>query len=85
MLMVACQSGTSETGNTPNPFKSFVDCKGPRPEICTNEYEPVCAQKDTGIRCVTTPCPATEEVTYPNACTACADSKVSGYIPGACE
>jgi len=61
-----------------------TQCKDPRPQMCTKEYRPVCATRDTGVRCVTTPCPSTELVTKGNACTACADEKVFSYIEGAC-
>lgn len=83
-LLMACQS----TNKLNNPFKepkAIVMCKVPRPEACTKEYLPVCAQKDTGIRCVTTPCPSSEDVTYSNACTACADPKVFSHKAGACN
>ena len=60
-------------------------CTDPRSPICTMEYLPVCGQRDTGIRCVTTPCPSMEWKTYPNACTACADEAVLGYIAGECR
>jgi len=74
----ACQAGSK----VKEPFTdTFVQCKSPRPEVCTEQYLPVCASKDTGIRCVTTPCPSTENVTYDNACSACSDPKVHGYIP----
>lgn len=81
---MGCQSNGKATKTTSNT--GFVQCKTPRPEVCTKEYRPVCASKDTGIRCITTPCPSEEKVTYPNACSACADSKVHGYTPnGACN
>ncbi len=60
-------------------------CKSPRSKMCTREYRPVCATRDTGVRCVTTPCPSTEQVTKSNACTACADEKVTSYTLGACS
>ena len=60
-------------------------CEDPRPQICTREYLPVCGHKDTGIRCVTMPCPSFELQTYGNACTACSDPQVLAYQPGACE
>ena len=63
----------------------FTQCKEPRPEICTREYMPVCATKRTGIQCVTTPCPSTEEITYATGCTACADPNVIKYKQGPCE
>lgn len=62
-----------------------TQCKSPRPEMCTREYRPVCATRDTGIRCVTTPCPSTEQITKSNACTACSDEKVFSYSVGECK
>lgn len=61
-----------------------TECQDPRPEICTREYRPVCALRDTGVRCVTTPCASTEWRTYGNACTACSDADVIGYGDGEC-
>lgn len=79
LSLIACQSGSKPK----DPFSNtFTQCKSPRPEVCTKEYLPVCASKDTGIRCVTTPCPSRQNVTYSNACSACADPKVYGYISG---
>ncbi|KAG1707644.1 Isoamylase 3, chloroplastic [Nymphon striatum] len=83
-----CQPASKKTPVSkpkPAPTKDFTQCNDPRPEMCTQEYLPVCASVDTGIRCVTTPCPTTKDVTYSNACTACSDSKVHGYTSGACE
>lgn len=62
----------------------FKECLEQRPQFCTREYMPVCATRDTGIRCLTTPCPASEQKTYGNSCEACADIKVSGYVIDAC-
>jgi hypothetical protein len=53
--------------------------------MCTREYLPVCASRDTGVRCVKEPCPSSEWKTYGNACDACSDAKVIGYIKGACQ
>ncbi len=79
LLSVACQSGSK----TKPPFNNtYIECKKPRPEVCTEEYLPVCAKKDNGIRCVKAPCPSTDDVTFANACSACADPKVYGYTPG---
>jgi hypothetical protein len=60
-------------------------CNNPRPEMCTRDYRPVCGLRDTGVRCVTEPCPSTEHETYGNACEACADGAVRSYRPGICE
>ena len=61
-----------------------VMCGNPRPEMCTMIYDPVCASRDTGIRCVTTPCPSTENVTKSSGCNACSDPKVVSYVKGEC-
>ncbi|CAN5122724.1 hypothetical protein BH11PSE14_BH11PSE14_00640 [soil metagenome] len=63
---------------------AFKSCAPQRPQACTREYSPVCATRDTGIRCITTPCPSSEQKTYSNGCGACADPKVSGWTNGAC-
>lgn len=73
------------SARTVQPPEDFKQCSDPRPQMCTREYKPVCANRDTGIRCVTTPCPAAEWKTYGNACDACSDKAVTGYRPGACE
>ncbi len=65
--------------------RDTVECVDPRSPFCTQDYLPVCGLRDTGIRCVTTPCDSTEWKTYSNACAACSDSSVERYRPGACE
>lgn len=40
------------------------------PVFCTQQYDPVCAAFDTGLRCITTPCDTFVYKTYGNACTA---------------
>lgn len=77
--ITACASPNTSTESTTKP--EFALCPEQRPQVCTMEYRPVCATRDTGIRCVTAPCPSTEQKTYSNACTACANVKVIGYIP----
>lgn len=67
------------------PLLSYVACKDPRPEVCTRDDRPVCAQRDTGVRCVTTPCDSTEWVTFSSACTACSDPKLLGSRAGPCR
>ena len=92
LLAVACDPVTKTVThkNDNKPAKptvaKFVKCKTSRPEMCTEEYRPVCATRNTGMRCGKAPCPATKKLTYPNACSACADKKVSGYLSGgACK
>ena len=40
------------------------------PVACDQRYNPVCASLDTGIQCVTTPCPTNVYKTYGNRCSA---------------
>jgi len=54
------------------------------PTMCPLNYAPVCGQKDTGIRCVTTPCPSTEVKTYGNSCQLAAD-KAEFLYEGECK
>jgi len=78
-VVVGCVNAQTKNDNL------LIKCTEPRPEICTNEYKPVCATRDTGVRCVTTPCQTMEKKTYGNACAACRDQKVLGYQLGACQ
>ncbi len=48
-----------------------VECGEPTGRIiCTLEYDPVCALKDTGVVCVTAPCFNHEYPTFGNQCSA---------------
>jgi hypothetical protein len=80
----ACTSITKEGFITPGMQTDFTQCQAPRMQMCTREYRPVCGHVDTGIRCVTTPCPSEEHETYSNACEACAEEDVIGYEIGDC-
>ncbi len=51
-----------------------VVCSDPRPQVCTMDYTPVCAARDSG-----------ETATYANACGACSDQRVIYHLPGSCE
>lgn len=51
----------------------IVPCTDPRPQVCTMEYNPSCAQRGDGTR-----------ADYSSPCNACADDNVTGYTPGAC-
>lgn len=92
-LSACMQLGATEEGIKNGEAKEpvalneeFVQCSTPRPEICYELYQPVCATRDNGVRCVTTPCPATEIATYSNDCKACADPTVLGFVKGgACK
>ncbi len=51
----------------------LILCDEPRPQICTREYNPVCAILNDG-----------HKDTRSTGCTACSDSAVSGYRMGEC-
>ncbi len=53
-------------------------CEDPRPEACTMQYAPVCAFVEGPLKGN----PSRKQ--YSNACVACADSSVVGYISGPC-
>ncbi len=77
LLLAGCSTATQ-------PTASSVECTEPRLQMCAEIYQPVCAKRDTGVRCVTTPCASTEWVTKSNACSACADKKVYGFVNNGC-
>jgi len=54
------------------------------PVFCTLQYDPVCGQIDTGIRCITTPCDTFEEKTYSNKCMMNVD-KATFLYEGECK
>ncbi len=55
------------------PVSESTVCNEPRPQICTREYNPVCATYKNG-----------SEKTGANGCTACSALAVVSYTPGAC-
>lgn len=82
ILLFACSS--QQSAPAPEPQNTLTQCPDQRPQMCTMDYRPVCATRDTGVRCVTTPCPSSEQKTYSNGCSACADPAVIGYIADEC-
>jgi hypothetical protein len=63
------QSTENENGD-----QNVKECPEIRPEVCTQDYRPVCAELENG-----------DMKTYSNGCNACADPAVIGYRDGACE
>jgi hypothetical protein len=54
--------------------EEMVACTEPRPQVCTQDYRPVCALlQDGGLK------------TYSNGCSACSDPAVTGYREGVCD
>jgi hypothetical protein len=78
LLSVACSTSDKmiddgpRYNNEPGALDLII-CEEPRPQICTNEYDPVCATlQDDDVK------------TYATGCTSCSDPKVQGYKKGAC-
>ena len=70
LLLTSCATTTG--GEFP---ANAVQCTNPRPQVCTMDYNPVCAIREE----------TAEMATYANACGACADITVMYHQPGACE
>jgi len=75
LLLVGCATNNDEKIDLNEPGAlDIILCEEPRPQICTREYDPVCATlKDGSTR------------TGATGCTSCSDSEVVGYKVGACE
>jgi len=75
LLSVACATvydEENENYNEPGAL-DLILCEEPRPQICTREYNPVCAKSQNG-----------GSKTHSTACTSCSDPEVIGYKMGAC-
>jgi hypothetical protein len=66
----ACTTHSSES----TPLRGAATlCEEPRPQICTMEYLPVCANLRAG-----------SVKTYASGCSACSDTQVESWIEGEC-
>ena len=77
LVLAACSSvEKSEVDKKPLPsLPSYSSaCPDERPQICTFDFNPVCATTASG-----------ETKTYSNGCSACADASVQGYSQGECQ
>jgi Kazal-type serine protease inhibitor-like protein len=77
-FVIFCLMGSmaiaAQQSNEPNDENKQTVCTDPRPQVCTMDYRPVCAQlEDTSFK------------TYSNGCTACSDPRVKFYEEGACR
>ena len=70
VLLIFLAAQLAHTGGDGEATRQCVD---PRPQICTQEYNPVCATLQDG-----------STMTYASGCTACSDVKVVAHTPGKC-
>jgi len=77
ITLSSCAANTStedtNSGKAESKEKKITICTEPRPQICTREYNPVCATLNDG-----------SVKTYATGCTACSDTKVIHYMAGVC-
>jgi hypothetical protein len=74
VLTVSCATSSDEKNDINEPGAlDLILCEEPRPQICTREYNPVCATLNNG-----------STKTGSTGCTSCSDPEVVGYKMGAC-
>jgi len=71
LTLAAC--AYSDKNNTTEP-EALITCKEPRPQICTREYNPVCATLKDG-----------STQTMATGCTACSNYQITAYEMGQCK
>ena len=75
VLAVGCATDSEEKNDMldePGAL-DIILCEEPRPQVCTREYDPVCATLQDGTT-----------KTGSTGCTSCSDPQVVGYRKGAC-
>ena len=73
-LLLSCAAGTTNVVRPVQaPSSEPTICAEPRPQMCTRQYRPVCAELQGG-----------GSATRGNACSACADENVVSYVTQAC-
>lgn len=72
-FLAAIGCSNHDSGSS-KPVSNSIKCEDPRPEMCTQEYVPVCGERMDGSR-----------KTYGNACSACADINVVQYQADPCK
>lgn len=73
IAVIQLLGGCAAPGQNSTSASALRKCTEPRPQACTMEYRPVCAELVDGSR-----------ETYSNGCGACADGMVAGWREGAC-
>lgn len=74
-LMLGCSTASEKAATSPTQeqIADLTLCPEPRPELCAQIYQPVCAETSDG-----------QPKTYASGCMACTDPKVIGYRDGEC-
>gem|GEM_PF-392130 len=95
VTLTACQGGSSNEQPTPALPENLTTCPEERPDVCTQQYDPVCgyfqlAPKDDGVTsskewATETVAGAGQKRTFGNACSACAKDGVIGFVEGECR
>jgi hypothetical protein len=70
-MLSACTSITSETNSD---MSELIKCPEERPEMCTMQYEPVCANLQDNT-----------QQTFSNGCSACSGKETIAYQQGECK
>ena len=75
LFHLACATVGDEKNEINNELgaSDLILCEEPRPQVCTHEYDPVCATLQDG-----------STKTFSTGCTSCSDPGVVGYKMGAC-
>jgi len=72
-VAIGCYSVSNSTSPTSGYTTGFIQCEDLRPEVCTQNYVPVCGELNDG-----------SWTTYSNACSACSDMNVVRDHPDPC-
>jgi len=74
LLIAGCGSTSQQPQGSADPgVAPLTGCTEPRPEVCTMQYAPACAELAAG-----------GQREYASACNACSDPAVTGYRTGSC-
>jgi hypothetical protein len=74
LLVSGCADTKPHEPQSTETSSDLVQCTEPRPRLCTQQYDPVCAELKDGTK-----------QTYASGCVACSDANVVSYRAGACE
>lgn len=94
LLASACQANPDSDEPQGKPPEDLTLCPEQRPEVCTQQYDPVCGVFQPGPRTDGQTSAlewltggaerAGRTATFGNACSACTKKAVIGYRPGEC-